>query len=420
MIHGNTTRATAGPEAIGQSGAGCTASARLRLLVLAPNSWHGQWVNRQQLFSRIGLLHPVLYSTGGWFTWDRYTSAWSRAGWAGSFQRHDNVWIDESPRILMRVPRVRVLDELVLQAQVYRWKRFMRATANDPLVAYVYHPKFFPYVKTIAADYVVYHAYDMYEHTAGWNEELERRERELLRTADMVIASSEQIAADLQGKILREVKVLPNGADVAAFARALCAGSPVPEDLQAIPRPRLGYIGTINLKVDWDLIASLASRRLDWHFVFVGQVISIDAKSEAKRAACAALPNVHFLGEKAVDQVPLYVTNMDVNLMCYLESDELWTAWGYPLKLHEYLAAGRPVVSSGLPSVRPFGDVVYIASGTDDWQNAIEDALLRGGRGTLESRRTVAANNSWDDRVVKLQQWLIDLTATEREATRKG
>ncbi|HKQ25283.1 MAG TPA: glycosyltransferase [Burkholderiales bacterium] len=378
---------------------------------MAPNSWHGQWVNRQQLFSRVSQRYTVLYSSGGWFAWDRGTADWRRGSWMGSIARYDNVWVDESPRFLMRIPKLRVWDELVLRFQVSRWKRFLRACGTGPLVAYVFHPMFSPYVKLIGADYLVYHAYDMYDHTPGWNDDLERHERELVGASDMVIAASEQMAEGLRGKVAREVRVLPNGADVAAFEHARDTVAPLPQDLGAIPSPRLGYVGSLHPQVDYGLIADLARRRPDWNFVFVGQVISSpDAQAEAERADYKDLPNVHFLGSKRIDEVPLYVANMDVNLMCYRLSDHMWIKAIYPLKLHEYLAVGRPVVSADLPSVRPFGEVVRIATDADDWEAAIEQALLKGGRGTPEQRRAVAENNSWDKRVQTLDLWLNEMT----------
>jgi glycosyltransferase involved in cell wall biosynthesis len=270
---------------------------------------------------------------------------------------------------------------------------------------------FLRYVNKMRADYVVYHAYDMYDHAPGWSKELEFNERALLGCANLVVASSTQTAEGLRRKMAREIRVLPNGADVSAFNNAMRINDGAPRDLHPIPRPRIGYIGTISQKVDVRLIANLARRRPTWHFVFVGRVLSLDALTEREQKQCAALPNVHFLGEKNVREIPLYVTNMDVNVMCYEESDHLWTKWGYPLKLHEYLAAGRPIVSADLPSIRAFEEVVRIASGVDDWEQSIEQALLHGGRGTLERRRQIAAENSWDVRVATLRAWISEMVA---------
>jgi glycosyltransferase involved in cell wall biosynthesis len=162
--------------------------------------------------------------------------------------------------------------------------------------------------------------------------------------------------------------------------------------------------------VDYGLIATLAKRRSDWNFVLVGQVIPHpDPRSDAERADCETLPNVHFLGGKKADEIPRYLVGMDVNIMPYRLSDRSWIKAGYPLKLHEYLAVGHPVVSADLPSVRPFSHVVRIAEGVDDWYKGIEDALDSGGVGTPELRRAVAAENSWDARVLTLSTWLTKL-----------
>lgn len=387
------------------------------LLVLAPNPWRSQWVNRQQLFSRIGRDVTVLYSTGGWFSWDLRSDDWQKARWAGGLTREDNVWIDESPRYLMRIPRLPRLDGIVMRLQVGRWKRFLRRRGSGPRVAYVYHPMFLPYVERLGADRLVYHAYDRYDQAPDWSDELERSERALLQHADLVVASSDQIAEGLRAKWRREVRVLPNGADVAAFDRALGASEPEPGDLAAIARPRLGWVGSLHPEIDFALIAELARRRPQWHFVLVGQPVAArNPRSDAEQAACRALHNVHFLGGKPVDQVARYVAAMDVNLMLYRVSDGSWINAIYPLKLHEYLAAGHPVVSADVPSVRPFCDVVQIARGADEWEAAIEDALVRGGKGMPDQRRSIAAQNSWDSRVGLLKTWLTGLAGAPGSA----
>src|SRR5262245_48798585 len=116
----------------------------LKILVLAPNSWKDQWVNRQQLMSRLGKRHAILYSTGGWFSWDRSSEEWQKADWLGSILPYDNVWVDDSPRFLLRFPRLH-LDKLVMRLQTMRWRRFLETRGPGPVVAYLFHPSFYPY-----------------------------------------------------------------------------------------------------------------------------------------------------------------------------------------------------------------------------------------------------------------------------------
>lgn len=383
-----------------------------RLLVLAPNPWDGQWVNRQQLFSRIGRQRPVLYSMGGWFVWNRGSSDWQQASWRGSVSQAHNVWVDHAPKLLSRMPRFPALDRLALRLQARRWRKLLSRQGDAPLVAYVFHPTFAPYLPYLGAARLVYHVYDMYDHMPGWNATLEAHERALIQRADVVVAASEAMAEGLRRKGAREVRVLPNGADVEGFGAAADDPRSEPADLRDIPHPRLGWVGSLHPEVDYAMIAEIARRRPDWHFVLVGDPSQqVNARADADRALCRTRPNVHFLGGRPIQTIPGYVAHMDVNLMCYRLADDMWIKAIYPLKLHEYLAVGHPVVSADIPSVRPFADVVRIADGIDDWQAAIEQALAGQGQGTPALRREVAGRNGWNSRVRTLTGWLSDLVA---------
>lgn len=379
----------------------------MAVLVLAPNAWQGHWVNRQQLFSRLGRQCRVLYSTGSWSTWQRHEAAWRAAPLGGAMLPMDNVTVDQAPRLLMRNARWPWWDAAMLALTAARWRRWLAPRRGQPLVAYVYHPQFLPYVRHLRPDFLVYHAYDRYEHTPGWDAGQEAAERILLAQADLVLASSDQIADALRAKCRREVRVLPNGADVAAFARARSKPQP-PPDVQAIPAPRLGWTGALHSKVDFALLAELAARRPDWHIVLLGHLNLHNVQAwRGDLEACQARPNVHFLGSRTAAEVPDYVVQMDVNMMAYKMDSCGWVSSGYPLKLHEYLAAGRPVVSVDLPSVRPFASVLSIAHGVDEWEAALAQALAEPDADAATQRRlAVAAQNGWDSRVEVLAAWL--------------
>jgi glycosyltransferase involved in cell wall biosynthesis len=348
-------------------------------------------------------------------SWQRGSCAWEQASWLGKISKTDNVAVDEPARLLVRTPRAGLLDRFALRMQCRRWRRILSTHGNGPLIAYIYHPMFADYLDYLNADGIVYHAYDLYDHTPGWNDRLERNERLLLQRADQVIASSQAIADGLAKKVPRTVEVLPNGANFAAIAAAVSDGAPAPEDLRRIPRPRLGWIGSVHPEIDLALIADIAAVRPNWNFVLVGPTPDLNVpRAEEERVRCRSLPNVHFLGGKPVGQVPAYVAGMDVNLMCYRMSDDNWINAGYPLKLHEYLAAGRPVVSSDVPAVREFSHVVRIAAGKDDWIAAIETALNGADGATAAQRQSVAAANTWEQRVKTLDGWLSHLAGNRR------
>jgi glycosyltransferase involved in cell wall biosynthesis len=384
----------------------------MRIIGLAPNKWHGQWVNRQQLLSRLGLKHCVLYSTGAWSVWDRDSVEWRESKPLGTVDHVDNVAIEEAPKFLLRWPKWPRFDHLVIRAHARRLRRQLDRGKTSPLVTLVFHPRFFPYAKFLKSDLLIYHAYDLFERTPNWDADLDALEVALLREADLVTTVSETIAERLREKVVREIRVLPNGVDLEAFHVAGRGTTTIPQDLGRIPRPRLGYVGSLHFEIDYGLVAMLAQARPKWSFVFVGGIpkgVDRDERGEKELEQCRKCPNVHFLGEKHRNEVPAYLSNMDVNLMLYRMSNETWIRAVYPLKLHEYLAVGKPIVSADIPSVREFSSVVRIAAGFAEWQQAIEDALDSRGAGTESERRVVAAQNTWDARVAMLEEWISHL-----------
>jgi glycosyltransferase involved in cell wall biosynthesis len=380
----------------------------LNIVALSPNSWDAQWVNRQQLLSRIGRHHHVIYSNGAWSVWDRATPGWRSSPLWGGFVSHDNVVVDLPPRLTVRWPRVAVWDRMAINYQCRRLRRCFGKSA--PLVAYICHPMFEPYVNALKPDYVVYHCYDMYEHQPGWTLELDASERILLKRADLVFSPTTMISDELMRKVTCQARVLPNAADVQAIFTALNQGIREPDDLVRIPKPRIGYLGSIHPQVDLDLIAELARRRPQWHFVLIGPEQKVDVlHSSAGYRMCCSLPNVHFLGEKHRSEVPAYLVHMNVNALFYSMSQDSWTHMAYPLKLHEYLACGHPVVSSDLKMIREFSPLITFASGPDEWERALNSAIDDDSPGNPELRRAIAAPHNWDARADVLNSWLNSL-----------
>jgi glycosyltransferase involved in cell wall biosynthesis len=296
---------------------------------------------------------------------------------------------------------------------VARWRRWLARHGSGPSICYVFHPAFVEYARELGSDFLVYHPHDWFEKMSGWTPRLEEAERYLLRAGHLVMAPSPQLADRLSTRAGRDVRVLLNAADVPAFIRAAATGEAPPADLARIPRPRIGYVGQLHPYVDLRLIRRLAQARPAWHFVFIGpRTPKRDPEFESELARCESVPNIHFLGPKPNPEVPRYTVNMDVNIMCYRLDDRGWVGVAYPLKMHEYMASGRPIVSVDLESVRPLQHVIRIARDAGDWERAIEDALTSGGPGTPSSRTEFARAHGWDERATQLEAWLVELVAS--------
>ena len=168
-----------------------------------------------------------------------------------------------------------------------------------------------------------------------------------------------------------------------------CLDMPEPSDLKGIKRPILGYVGSINSRFDFELIRKTAQVYKDWSLVFIG-----DASDSSVIKSVEDLRNVYFLGEKLYNIVPSYLKEFSVCLMPYINL----TCLESPTKLFDYLASGKPVVSTDIPGVRDFADVVFVSKTEDEFITNI--GLAAGDNNPLSvlKRKERARENSWDVR----------------------
>jgi glycosyltransferase involved in cell wall biosynthesis len=202
---------------------------------------------------------------------------------------------------------------------------------------------------------------------------------------------------------------LPHGVDFKAVesgAHAAC-----PADLAKIPRPRIGYAGRINLKIDFPAIVDIAIRRPGWHWVLIGQTgigtsYSFEERPEVKAIwdRMRQLDNIHLLGVKDRTEIPAYLHHLDVLALPYNSSFE-----GFPTKLYEYFASGKPIVSWRGENVLSLSHLIELADGPDEWIAAIDRAIAGESPGTLAERMEVARTEGWDSRTDTLESWLLEM-----------
>jgi glycosyltransferase involved in cell wall biosynthesis len=233
--------------------------------------------------------------------------------------------------------------------------------------------------------------YDCLDDFAAFHpdaDRIEETERRLATRADVVFATAEGLETRMRRLNARTVR-LPNGADADHFAPGRAAGLPVPPDVAGIPRPVLGYVGEMARWFDVELVQALARHDPSWHIVLIGPVHG------ERIAPLRGLANVHYLGAKPYRELPAYVHRFDVGLLPF-RVDRL-TAAVDPVKLYEYLAAGKPVVSTPLPEAGRHGDVVTLADRAS-FPAAVAAALREPTAAEVAHRVAVARGNSWDRR----------------------
>ena len=361
-----------------------------RFIVLAPNCWNGQWMNRQQLFSRIGKFHDVLYSTGPFLNWDMNTERFQNAPLISQIELQDNVSVLRCSKLLCSVMKIKPWTTFVNQWVGRKINAFNQTAKSNCL--YVFHPKFYSLIRHINHSLLVYHLYDDLSLQAGYKFYKEDDER-LLHQADVIICSSRLLKQKIENRTGRsDVLFLPNGVHFDAFNHK----KSMPPEYAYIESPRITYTGSINEKVDLKLLLTLAKRMSHANFVLVGEAKENKIGSDIFRALKEA-PNIHLLGFRDKADMVRYIQHSDVNIMIYKTDDSTWSKYIYPLKMHEYLATGKPVVSSNIDAVTEFNDVINIATDEDQWIELLNMSLQETSFDN--ARVLVAKNNDWDNRV---------------------
>src|SRR5687767_5401995 len=218
---------------------------------------------------------------------------------------------------------------------------------------------------------------------------LKIREAELLGRADLVLTGGQSLY-EAKRHQHRNIHPFPSSVDVNHFAQARRIRTD-PPDQAGIPHPRLGFFGVIDERMDVDLVDAVAAARPDWHLVLLGPVVKIDAAQLPHR------PNIHYLGSKTYAELPEYIAGWDVALLPFARNEA--TRFISPTKTPEYLAAGKPVVSTSIRDVvRPYGEqgLVHIADTVDAFVEASAACLTAESVARLEVVDAFLAHLSWD------------------------
>ena len=175
----------------------------------------------------------------------------------------------------------------------------------------------------------------------------------------------------------------------------------IPADLAALPRPRIGFDGTLRDWVDLDLLAYIARARPAWSIALIGQALD-------DLGPIRGIPNIHLLGQKRHDELPAYCKGFDVGLIPYRLGERM--QYVNPLKLREYLSAGVPVVSTAVPEVTRYAHLAHVAHDPAEFLAAIETALGEGGPNARAARSAAMKSETWAARVADVARTVEQVT----------
>lgn len=280
-------------------------------------------------------------------------------------------------------PAGRWLQRTLLGAQIARARSSL--ALGGPTVSWFSHPLAAPLLGRLGESGSIFYYQDRYDEFSNVDSDHIRQcVTRLANSCDVAVTTSEGLADDLRG-LGASPTVIPHGVDVERFADERLP----PVDLAPLERPLVGYVGLLDHYLAFDHLIAVADRLERGTLVLVGAANTNVSSLEAH-------PRIALLGSRPYESIPAYLAAFACCLVPFDES-RLSQAVN-PIKLREYLAAGRPTVSTSMPAVEPYGDVIHIAGGPRAFADAVMGELAGGADSEMRraQRRARVADESWD------------------------
>jgi UDP-galactopyranose mutase len=276
-----------------------------------------------------------------------------------------------------------------------QWKR---------VIAWLYTPMAVRIAKSLHPEAIIYDCMDDLSGFLGAPEDIHTKDRELLAAADAVMTGGPSLWR-LKSERHAYVHCFPSSVDVAHFKAATEVEEP--QDQAELPRPRLGYCGVIDERMDLDILAAMSDAHPEWQIVLVGPVVKIDPATLPKAR------NLHYLGRKDYSELPSHLAGWDVALIPFARNSA--TKYISPTKILEYMAADRLIVSTPIADVaEPYGDIVFLGDSPEEFVQACESALASTEIEVATRRaraRRVLSHTSWDDTARRMDEIVQMVTA---------
>ncbi|MBA4146813.1 MAG: glycosyltransferase [Verrucomicrobia bacterium] len=367
--------------------------------------WDGVWQRPQQFLSRLSVKHRVLFAEGPVLVDEEITPR---------YELHE---VSDYPNVTVLqtyFPKSRFQDGAWVDGER---QRLLTEVINGPLagefnhpVQWFYDPMAAPaFVGKMNESAVVYDCMDQLSQFKFAPPEIIHRELHLLMDADVVFCG---------GRKLWESKSEHNhnchfygcGVEVDHFGKARSAETQIPNDVDFVNRPILGYFGVVDERMDYELVEKLADANPNWNVVIIGPVCKVDTNTLPCR------PNLYWVGRREYPHLPAYTKAFDVCLMPFALNEA--TEYINPTKALEYMATGRQIVSTAVPDVvSNFNKVVMVAESHQEFIQFCKDAVASPNGDLIEAGLAMACANTWDCIVSRLDEHVRE--ALKRKATHR-
>lgn len=302
----------------------------------------------------------------------------------------------------------RVGDELNNRLLKIQIKSVCRLIGISRPILWMENPRAADLMNLFEPEMIIYHVSDLFSECGyiGNREILKKREQEISGKSDLLICVSQSLY-ELKASQRANVRYLPHGVDFELFHRAAQKEKPLSE-LAGIPGPIAGYFGTMTANNDIELLEYCVEKLSDVSFVFAGQITGGDYSRLLK------MPNFHHLGRLPYEKIPALCVNLDVCLLQWRKGR--WIENCNPLKLFEYMASGKPIVSVPINEVvNKYSELVSVAATKEEFCEAIRWELNNDTQSRAQARERLARQHNWDNHVEIISGWIAERVGAKRK-----
>jgi len=401
-------------------------SAKYNIICLSNQLWLSDyWTNKSHVMSRLNKLgHKVLFveppiNTGNIFVRQVLQGNWPLK------RLLTQTRVEEKSGILIYSP-LNILPnaDITSRWHINRINQVAQKLfdSESKTLLWIYHVQLknlLDYVDKIKHDLLIYDCVDNYlgfpedstfYSTTVTKKQLEVQEETLAKKANLVFATAPGLVERLKN-YNPNTYFTPNVGDYEKFKDVKLI-TDIPNDLKAVKKPVIGFTGALDeYKFDMSLFKELAQNYPEYSFVLIGSLATKGKNATKENLGLADLENVHLLGPKPYDNVQQYFAGFDAFIIPYQLND--YTVGGcFPVKFHDALATGLPIVVTDLPAYSFFKDVCYISKGYKEFSDNLERALKEDSPEKIKARQEVAKKNNWDGKVANMLK-LIDPVMTK-------
>ena len=386
----------------------------LNIVCISPAPWdYPIWTNRQHVMARMAKTHRVLYVFHPPFLRSsiKRTVFLNRYPFVSqSTHINENLTVFTS-FVLPFGHRYAEIHRLNVRVGSRFLRSILRSLGFEKYLLWFYDPEAVHYLDYLSPVMACYDCVD--EFTAMPSYEgakrrmrLKRLELQLIERCDIVFATSRKIY-EMKRQVNPNTFLVENVGDYEHFSKARLPSMQAPADFPKVQQPIIGFVGALDhYKVDFALIDYLATNRPRWSIVLIGARLN---KAE-EHIPLPDRDNIFYLGLKEYSELPNYISQFSACIIPYKMNEYVENV--FPIKFFEFLATGKPVITTALPSLKKYSEVVRIAETYDDFVLGVEIAIADDSDDLREKRISLARNNTWQSRVDKLLSHVDDILRT--------